>query len=109
MTARNRRREHREMLRAERGAERPRGRVEREPLIDAEKQGQGDRGEKGECEEERTGTREGKKRPGSRAAVRPVPPGRHKSPSLRMDGSVIRSADHEGRDEWARAAADRRQ
>lgn len=59
--------------------------------------------------EETTGTREGKRRPGSRAAVRPVPPGRHKSPSLRMDGSVIRSADHEGRDEWARAAADRRQ
>lgn len=70
MTARNRRREHREMLRVERGAERLRGRVEREPLIDAEKQGQRDGGAKGECEEERRGQGPEKARSG-RAAVRP--------------------------------------
>lgn len=101
------------MLRAERGCERLRGRVEREPFTDAEKRGaerrRGERENGKRRGEERTGTGEGKKWPGGRAAVRPVPPGRHKSPSLRMDGSVIRSADHEGRDEWARAAADRRQ
>lgn len=53
--------------------------------------------------------RKEERRQGSQTGVRPVPPGRHKSPFLRMDGSVIRSADHEGRDEWTRAAADRRQ
>lgn len=101
------------MLRTERGCERQAGEAgQRENHLQT-----GNRGRETEEKrknrkrrgEERTGTGEGKKRPGSRAAVRPVPPGRHKSPSLRMDGSVIRSADHEGRDEWARAAADRRQ
>lgn len=53
MTARNGRKEHREMLRAERGGERLRGRVERGPFIDAEKQGQGDGGKEGEWEEAR--------------------------------------------------------
>jgi hypothetical protein len=98
------------MLEAERGGERLRVRGEREPLIET---GAGRRRGKrrmGRVEERRE-QRPEKARSGRAAvrALRPVPPGRHKSPSLRMDGSVIRSADHEGRDEWARAAADRRQ
>lgn len=73
-----------------------------------------DEREKRKQEEEKEGKKRGertkrKEAAGSPAGVRPVPPGRHKSPFLRMDGSVIRSADHEGRDEWTRAAADRRQ
>ena len=62
----------------------------------------------GEGREER---RERKKQRGGRAAGPAYGrflPGDINRP-LRMDGSVIRSADHEGRDEWTRAAADRRQ
>lgn len=60
------------MLRAERGCERLRGRVEREPFTDAEKRGQGDGGGKGRMGrgEEKRGQGPEKARSG-RAAVRP--------------------------------------
>lgn len=79
---------------------------ERRRQTETEKKGMEREWERGRSERRE---RKEERQRGSQAGVRPDPPGRHKSPSLRMDGSVIRSADHEGRDEWTRAAADRRQ
>lgn len=72
-----------------------------------------------EIETEREKRKWGKERSGEserrkEAAGQPRPgvnrflPGDINRP-LRMDGSVIRSADREGQDRWTRAAADRRQ